>query len=356
MSTLKDDVIAEGADDPANLRAARWETRAREAEGQVKNLTRELDRANEVAGLLTAVDAYTIQPPSWTTRKKTKGDHIGTPCLLLSDTHFDEVVDPAEVQGANAYDRSIAEQRLRRTLEGVEQVAHGHLKGLTYDGAVLMLGGDIFTGDIHEELTETNADTMMGSLVHWLEQMTTFIGGYRDLFGKVHVWGVVGNHGRTTRKPRAKRRVKTNFDWLLYTLLAREFASDDRVTFTIPESADVTFAVHDTRYLLTHGDQFRGGSGIAGIMSPLKLGQHRKGQREQALGRGFDWMVMGHFHQYICGQGLLVNGSLKGYDEYAYISNFGTEVPTQAFWITTPEHGMTFTAPIFPADRKKEGW
>jgi len=118
----------------------------------------------------------------------------------------------------------------------------------------------------------------------------------------------------------------------------------------------VTLQVHDTRFLLTHGDQFRGGSGIAGIMSPLKLGQHRKGQREQALGRGFDWMVMGHFHQYICGQGLLVNGSLKGYDEYAYISNFGTEVPTQAFWITTPEHGMTFTAPIFPADRKAEGW
>ena len=32
------------------LAAARWETRAREAESQVKSLARELDRANEVAG------------------------------------------------------------------------------------------------------------------------------------------------------------------------------------------------------------------------------------------------------------------------------------------------------------------
>lgn len=335
---------------------ARLEGKLRDAERTNKALAAELDKVREVADLLTSVDSYTVNPPAWTRRKRTKGSNVGTPCLMLSDTHFDEVVDPAEVQGANAYNREIAELRLRRTLDNVEQVAHGHLAGLTYDGAVLLLGGDIFTGDIHEELTETNADTMLGSLVHWLGQLEAFIDGYAELFGRVHVWVVVGNHGRTTRKPRAKRRVRTNFDWLLATLLAKHFADDERVTFTIPESADVTFAVHDTNYLLTHGDQFRGGSGIAGIMSPLKLGQHRKGQRERGLGRGFDWMVMGHFHQYICGQGLLVNGSLKGYDEYAYLNNFGPEDPTQAFWITTPEHGLTFTAPIFPMDRKAEGW
>ena len=352
--TLRDAV---GDDDTGPLlAAARWETRAREAESQVKSLARELDRANEVAGLLTSIDSYTIQPPTWTKRKTAKGDHIGTPCLLLSDTHFDEVVDPAEVQGANAYDRTIAEQRLHRTLTNVEQVAHGHLKGVTYDGAVLLLGGDMFTGDIHEELTETNADTMMGSLVHWLEQLTPFVAGYRDMFGKVHVWGVVGNHGRTSRKPRAKRRVKTNFDWLLYVLLAREFADDDRVTFTIPESADVTLEVHATRFLLTHGDQARGGSGISGPLTPWSLLRHRKGRREDALGRGFDHLVMGHWHTYLAGMGLIVNGSTKGYDEYAYLNNFAPEIPTQAFWIVTPEHGVRFNAPIFPGDRKREGW
>lgn len=38
---------------------------------------------------------------------------------------------------------------------------------------------------------------------------------------------------------------------------------------------------------------------------------------------------MGHWHQYFIGQGLVVNGSLKGYDEYAMTSNFRPEVPTR---------------------------
>lgn len=339
----------------ALTRAARWEAKARDLQRDNTKLGKELAAALAIADAFQTIDQFTVSPPKWTRRKST-GTHIGTPCLLLSDTHFDEVVDPAEVQGANAFNREIAELRLRRTLDNVERVALGHLQGVTYDGAVLMLGGDIFTGDIHEELTETNADTMMGSLVHWLEQLVTFVDGYAQLFGKCHVWGVVGNHGRTSRKPRAKRRVKTNFDWLLYTLLAREFRDDDRVTFTIPESADVDIQVHDTRFLLTHGDQARGGTGISGPLTPWSLLRHRKGRREAALGRDFDWLVMGHWHQHLLGMGLIVNGALKGYDEYAYVSNFAPEPPSQAFWITTPEHGVTFSAPIYPMDRGKEGW
>jgi hypothetical protein len=51
-----------------------------------------------------------------------------------------------------------------------------------------------------------------------------------------------------------------------------------------------------------------------------------------------------------------VNGSLKGYDEYAYVSNFGFETPRQAFWVTTPEHGPSFHTAIEVMNRKAEGW
>lgn len=69
-----------------------------------------------------------------------------------------------------------------------------------------------------------------------------------------------------------------------------------------------------------------------------------------------DWLVMGHWHQYFHGKGLIVSGSMKGYDEYAYVSNFEPEPPQLAFWVTTPEHGVTISAPILPADRQAEGW
>jgi len=51
-----------------------------------------------------------------------------------------------------------------------------------------------------------------------------------------------------------------------------------------------------------------------------------------------------------------VNGSLKGYDEYAYVSNFSYEPPQQALAIVVPEKGITIQAPVFCLDRKAEGW
>jgi hypothetical protein len=69
-------------------------------------------------------------------------------------------------------------------------------------------------------------------------------------------------------------------------------------------------------------------------------------------------MVMGHWHQTIMfpSKGLIVGGTLMGYNEHAYVNNLEPEPPQCALWITTPEHGVTFTAPVFVADRKKEGW
>ena len=153
-----------------------------------------------------------------------------------------------------------------------------------------------------------------------------------------------------------KNRVEDNFDWLFYRVLARELRDDVRFTWQLPVTADVSVQQYDHRYLLTHGDQFRGGSGISGIQTPLALGGSRKSKRQQAVGDPFDTMILGHFHQYMTIPGIIVNGSLKGYDEYASISNFGFEVPQQAFWITTPERGPSFHAPIQPMNKKAEGW
>lgn len=49
----------------------------------------------------------------------------------------------------------------------------------------------------------------------------------------------------------------------------------------------------------------------------------------------------------------IVNGSLKGYDEYAYAGNFGFEEPKQALWLTHPERGITFQMPVFVEEKVK---
>jgi hypothetical protein len=120
---------------------------------------------------------------------------------------------------------------------------------------------------------------------------------------------------------------------------------------------DLTIRVYNTNYLITHGDEFRGGTGISGAQAPLALGQHRTTVRQMATAEPMDYMVVGHFHQYRPpSQGLVMGGSLKGYDEYAFGKRLRPEPAQQAFWITSPEHGPTISAPVLVQDREAEGW
>ena len=349
--SLADDLSEESAQREADERreARRLTAAIREREAVIADLRKRLD-------LVTAIDQARIKPPRWLVPPRNPRDRRGTVCAMLTDTHFGEVVDPAEIEGLNAYNDDIAEQRVRRFAEKSVRLARDYVSGITYDGAVLAFGGDIFTGTIHDELTETNAETLYESVVHWLDPISAVIHVYLDAFGKVHIPCTFGNHGRRTRKPRAKQRAQDNIEWVFYRVLEREFRGDKRVTWAISEGADTRFSIYSTRFDLTHGDQFRGGAGIAGMFSPLMLGQHRKTRRALTAGHPYDVLLMGHWHSYWNGKGIIVGGTLKGYDEYAYVSNFDWEPPQQAFWVTTPDHGVTIAAPIHVMDREAEGW
>lgn len=340
-----------------NLKAELIKTRRQRdsAENELVRLSDQLEQAQRALFVVESAEGAELAPPKWLSPAKPKKSSV-TLVVMLSDTHFDEVVLPEEVDGLNAYNREIAVLRLRKWSENVVKLARHYLSGVTYDGVVVLLGGDIFSGDIHEELAQTNEDTMLGSLLFWSEQLAAAIGLLGDEFGKVHVASVVGNHGRMSRKPRMKLRVRTNFDWLLAKMVERYFSNDKRFTFQIPESADVLVEIYGQGHLMTHGDQVSGGGGIGGIYPPIMRLRARKAQRYLATNANFQTLWLGHWHQYISTPSLIVNGSLKGVDEYAFINNFSYEQPQQALAIVDPEKGITIQAPVFCLDRKKEGW
>lgn len=298
--------------------------------------------------LLGSLDAnVTDRGPEWLTPEKGMPGTFGTPLLLISDWHLDEVVDQAEINGCNQYNRRIAVERMKRTFEKTITLLKKHLVAPKYDGIVIAVGGDMFSGDIHEELSDTNEGYINESMLIASDTLVPCIARMADEFGKVFVPWVVGNHPRQSKKPRAKGRVKDNFEWLLGQYVARELKHDKRITFNIPTSADCSFEIYKKRFLLTHGDQFQGGTGIAGLYSPLMLGIARKQKRQMAIGQPFDVVMMGHWHQYIHAQNLIVNGSVKGYDEYAFVSNLPFEEPQQALFIVRPDGKITFRMPVF---------
>ena len=312
---------------------------------QVRELESDLDQAEIRSQLFTQLAGHNYKPPAWLTKPPKKSS--GVVCTILSDTHFDEVVKPEEIGYRNEYNREIAVARLENYFQKIILLTKDYITGINYEGCVLFLGGDIFSGDIHEELTQTNEDTMLSSVIFWTEQITAGINLLAEHFKYVHIPCVVGNHGRRTRKPRAKLRAKDNFDWFLAKTLEQRFIENKKVTFEVATGADLMVDVQDTTYLLTHGDQARGGGGIGGIWPPLMRLVARKRNNTD-----FDYMVLGHFHQLIMApsSGFLLNGSLKGYDEYAAIENFAYEVPQQALWINVPEKGILWQTSLLVDD------
>lgn len=334
--------------------------RVRLLETQLKVAQRESLTDDYVRRKIIKLAEAPLNPPDWLlTPKKVRSGVIGVPTLFASDLHWGEVVDPKQINGVNSFDIEIAQRRARRLIERAVALLRQHMVNPNYPGIVFALGGDMVSGDIHEELSETNELQMMPALIDLFGVLSWCIATLADEFGRVFIPCVTGNHGRNTKKPRAKGRNYSNFDWLLYNFLAKRFESDSRVTFMIPNGPDAHFTIYGHRYCMTHGDQFRGGDGMIGALGPILRGDHKKRTMKGQIDMEYDTLMMGHWHQLIQLMRVIVNGSLKGYDEYAASNNFGFEIPRQGLWITHPEHGITFSMPVNledPLKRASRSW
>ena len=322
---------------------------------QLRKMVADLERRYD---LVSSIDGIKVPRTSvWAKAKPKKGVHHGIANTISSDQHFGEVVRPEEVSGVNAYSLDIAVQRWGTHVRKFLELSKNHLGYLTYDGAHIWWNGDGFSGDIHEELAKSNELSTIATFEYMIQPIVEGLLTVAAEFPQLVVTAKRGNHTRTSKKTPAKGRARESFDWLFARILERETRGRN-IVWQIEESDDTIVQQYNHRFLATHGDQFRGGSGISGIMTPLALGNYRKLRRNVSIGDhlAYDTMILGHFHQYLVIPGVIVNGSLKGYDEYAYVSNFAYESPRQAFWVTLPEHGPSFHTAIEVADRKREGW
>jgi len=167
----------------------------------------------------------------------------------------------------------------------------------------------------------------------------------------------VGNHGRTTHKPRFKGRVYTNYDWNIYCNLEREFKRDKkRIKIDNPNSPDIHFRSFGTRYMLTHGDDLgvKGGDGIIGAIGPIMRGSIKVGTQMMQLGQQYDHLILCHWHQPLWLPTCTVNNALKGPDEYSMIKlRAPPSRPSQLMWFNHPDHGITARWEIFLEGRKR---
>lgn len=337
---------------------ASLEAKLRVAERTVAAMQKHNLSVEEIRQKIYGLSELVPNPPSWI-EKITAGRTTGTPVTIWSDFHWGEVVRLEEVAGVNEFNRDIAKQRFKRLVNTTVDLCINHMTKPKYPGIVICLGGDMITGTIHGELADTNDGYTQQCLMEMQDELCSAIEFMADKFGKVFVPSVVGNHGRETQKPRMKGRVYTNYEWNLYCQLERHFRSDKRVVLHVPGETDAYFRVYDHRFLLTHGDALgvKGGDGIIGAIGPIARGATKVGRSEAQIGRDFDTLLMGHYHTYIPrghAAPVIVNGSLKGYDEYARL---GLRVPysrpSQALWFMHPDHGITAQWEVFLDGKRK---
>jgi len=321
----------------------------RRLRAQLQEIVRDNVDADEARLMLTGLAGEPLNIPRWLSTPLRKHSGVtGVPTVIWSDWHLGEVVRPEEVNGVNSYNLAIAEARIKRLVDRTVDLCHSHMTNPSYPGIVVMLIGDIVSGGIHPELAETDEAEIFPMIVWAVERIGSALAELADKFGHVHVACAPGNHGRVfDRKPRAKRYVYRNADWLIYTLLWREFEKvrkDKRVSFQIPDTGEARFNIYGHRFLAVHGDDLgvKGGDGIIGAIGPIMRGEIKMRHSQAQIGRDYDTLCMGHWHQMLWLPRAIVNNTLKGYDEYARrMLRAVSSTPSQALFFVHPQHGIT---------------
>jgi hypothetical protein len=221
------------------------------------------------------------------------------------------------------------------------------VSGVEWDGIVVALNGDILSGDIHDELARTNEAPTTSSVTYWVPKLAAALRYLADEFGQVFVPCTDGNHDRTYKRIPAKQRAESSFAWVIYNWLADVLRDDERITFSITTAPGQVYPIYGTIFHQSHGDAFRSAGGIGGLYPSMLKHIHRLDAMWGAQSVSVDCHLFGHWHQYLSGPNFIVNGSLKGYDEYARSAAFRPEPARQALAVVTPERGIVQQMPVY---------
>src|SRR5581483_4734800 len=137
-----------------------------------------------------------------------------------------------------------------------------YMKGLTYDGAVVAVAGDVVSGGIHDELRETDELSVYESAELALDWIGSGVETLKSEFGRVTLYVVPGNHGRYDGQHHvpAEKVSASNAATHIGRLLRRDFRNTPGVSVAVSEGISIDFSIYNTRFRLEHLYPAKGGS------------------------------------------------------------------------------------------------
>jgi hypothetical protein len=122
---------------------------------ELKSTHRDNLEAAHVRSTIFGLSEHTAEPPEWLGKIKqgAKSRTAGVPVTIWSDWHMGETVFAGQVNGVNAFNMEIAEQRVRTLVSSTIDLCKEHMTNPDYPGIVINILGDMVTGEIHEEFS-----------------------------------------------------------------------------------------------------------------------------------------------------------------------------------------------------------
>lgn len=305
-------------------------------------LQREHEALSALVRELSGLDGLRLRTPEWIHEPAARRHGSATLIVHNSDRHYGEVIQGDETNGWNSYDVATCTRRVKRFIDTACEVGRRWTADTQVDGVLYTMAGDEISGDIHDELRETNEITSLDQARGAAELHVAGIRQLADEYGRVHVPAVPGNHGRSTRKPTAKRYGALSYDIMIAKMVAHELADDERVSFDIAAGSDALTIVYRRPVLTTHGDKIGtgGGQGFAGPVLPIIRGANKVSLQYGSTGVRPDLILMGHFHTSAAPPGILANGSVPGYSEYGAAIRAKFDTPKQWLGVMRSRWGL----------------
>jgi DNA repair exonuclease SbcCD nuclease subunit len=278
--------------------------------------------------LQEALQPLAVMPMEYTAPKKKQKTEPISAVLVCSDWHIGSDIDPDEIEQVNAFNHDIATKRVRFLTETFLRIVETKRKAFNIDELVIICNGDMISGDIHDELTNTNEWPAPVQSVQAAVLFSDMVANLSRHFKKVRVEFVVAdNHSRLTVRNQFKEGGKNSYNYIVGWVAQDRLAKHKNVEYNLHPVLKAMVSVQGRHYLVHHGHTIKGWAGFPWYGADRAVSVESKARK--FTDRQFHRIIMGHFHTPLNTQ------------EYIYTLNTGRSTGTLSTSITQTRNTAT---------------
>ena len=242
---------------------------------------------------------------------------------LISDVHFNEIVNPTRIEGYNEFNNKICIEGLDKVFQEVHKFNASILK--------VYLAGDLVSGILHG-LDAKGELPVTESVVQLAKYLANRLNSISDLYDLIEVVMVNGNHSRLYPKPVSDFKA-FDLEHLLYEIMKSLIIKDNIKTHYSKSgyAIDNVGTLDKPAYVGIHhlDNKKLNPLSSADVLKQFEMFDEIFGVRTLSL-------LGGHFHKPIFsvnnrGGNILINGCVSGSNEYGFTNDF---LPLKAYqWV-----------------------